>query len=162
MSQMHILNNLDFLKQLKTQENYKVMGMDVGTKTIGLAFFNSVAHVAVPYMTIRRKNNDIDIKTLHDIISKHALSGIVIGLALDLKGLEGKSALVARTLANDLIENIDNSNAIITFHDERFTTAMANTILKETGISRKKRNEVDNEVAASIILESLMNKINFI
>ncbi len=149
-----------FLLLIKNNKFYKIIGLDVGSKTIGIAIYNSVTALAIPSSTIKRSSMERDMKLLTDIISSNKIIGAVIGLPIEMNGNLGKGAEFAKQFAVDLDLAINDLN--ITFYDERLTSALANKLLKEAKVSRRIRNKVDNEVAASIILDDLMKQLNHV
>ena len=139
----------DFLRQLNKLKSFKILGIDFGEKKSGLALYNSEVNVAIPLVVIKeiRKNLNSLLKCTQD----KGINGMIIGLPLQLDGstTENTQNIV------EFAKMLDAKTKLpIILSDERFTTALANTLLKETNLKRKKRNQVDDAVAASILLEN--------
>ena len=146
----------DFLAKVTSFKQYKILGLDFGERKIGTGIYDSRIAFAMPYNTIKRKNIEYDIKELLKIIKDNNISGIVIGMPYDLKGRKGKAA----EKVDEFCEILNKFITIpISFEDERFTTAFANTLLKEVDLNRKKRDKVDDQLAACIILNSFLNAV---
>jgi len=147
---------------LKQREQYRLMSLDVGSKTIGVAFYRSCVRVAIPHKTLLRYKQDIDsdIKSVLKLVGQEEIDAVVIGMPVQLNREESESSRLVRAFTQKLLEYCDGMSLElpITFYDERFTTSMANQILKEAKMKRKQRNKVDNEVAAAIILENFAAK----
>ena len=139
----------DFLHQLNKLKSFKVLGIDFGERKSGIALYNSEINIAIPLVVIKeiRKN----LNSLLKCIQEKAINGMVIGLPLQLDGstTENTQNIVEFTKMLDAKTKLP-----IILSDERLTTALANTLLKEAKLKRKKRNEVDDAVAASILLEN--------
>lgn len=137
-----------FKKQLP--EIFTLLALDMGERKIGLALWFSRASVVVPSATVRRHNLHMDIEAIICIAREYQAQGVVIGLPRHLDGTENELCKKIREFAEHLAKN---SQLVITFGDERFSTAIANDMLKQTGMKRKKRAQHDDALAASIILE---------
>lgn len=149
-------NQKDFIEKVTaTSQRYKLMALDYGDKKIGIAFCSSDTHIATPYKTMDRKNADSDIKALNLLINDNKISGIIMGLPLKPDGTEGSTAKKVRKFA----EKLYNSSGLpITFEDERYSTFIANDMLIQVGLNRKKRAKVDDQVSAQVILDSFIRK----
>jgi len=128
----------------------KVLGLDVGTKTIGLATGLSERRIAQPLFTLARKSVQKDTDALVELCKKHQITQLVVGLPLELSGEEGRSARLARQIGDMLAEK---TGLNLVYHDERFTTVEAETRLQELGKNAKERKEMIDQVAAMVILE---------
>lgn len=140
-----------FLSKIHQSNKYIILGLDVGDSKIGTSLYNSELSFAIPHKTIQRSNTKQDLEKLNQMIQEQSISGIVIGMPYELSGIKGKSAEKIEKFAIELSEN---TNLPISFQDERFTTAFANTLLKSTNMKRKQRNKVDDQIAACIILNN--------
>jgi len=150
-------NHKDFIENIKSQKsNYKLMGIDFGTKKIGLAFVSSITNIPTPFKTIDRKTNAYDFELLSKIIIDNNVDGIVIGLPLDTHGEEGETAKKVRSFAKKINKATGKP---ITFEDERFSSFIANDMLIQVGMNRKKRAQIDDQVSASVILDSFMRNL---
>ncbi len=150
-------NHKDFIEKVRAiSPKFKLMGLDVGGKKIGVAFVTSDSLVVTPFKTLLRKTNHFDMHMLKDLVAQYQVNGIVIGLPLELTGDEGIAAKKMRSFAQKLFEA---TNIPITFEDERFTTSIANDMLIQIGMNRKTRARVDDQVSAQVILESFIRHI---
>lgn len=132
------------------------MGLDYGGKKIGIAFCSSDTHISTPHKTLQRKDNNTDLSMIDKIAKDHKIHGIVIGLPLNADGTEGASAKKVRKFA----EKIAFITSLpITFEDERFSTFIANDMLIQVGMNRKKRAKIDDQVSAQVILDSFVRNI---
>lgn len=133
--------------------NGRIMALDVGSRTIGLAVTDPLGITAQGLETIRRKNKRTDLAALADVIQRYGVVEMVVGLPLRLSGAEGRQSEKAREFAEMLQENFD-----IPIHlwDERLTSVEANRVLRETDMSIKKRAAVVDQLAAVLILQNYM------
>ena len=134
----------------------RLLGLDVGTKTIGLALSDVTRSIATPYETIRRTKFTSDAKILVDIVGKMEVGGLIIGLPINLDGSEGPRAQSTRAFARNLAKHIDLPMA---FWDERLSTAAVERHLIEAGASRKRRAEVVDRMAAAYILQGALDRL---
>ncbi|CAL7959786.1 putative pre-16S rRNA nuclease [Alphaproteobacteria bacterium] len=146
----------EFIDIVMRKKQYKLLGLDVGSKMIGVALFNNLVLISIPMCTVKRTTPQQDVRSVIDIINTHQIDGIVVGMPFQMNGSIGTSAKVVIDFITVLRHAI--SISVVT-HDERFTTALANTILKQINMPRIKRNKVDNEVAASLILDGFLIKL---
>ena len=134
------------------------MGLDVGSKTIGLALSNSDINISVGIDTIRRKKFRDDCETLTKIINNRSVGGLVIGLPLSMDGNEGPACQSIRQFGSNIIEQIPIG---ITFWDERLSTsAIERFLIKEADMTRNKRSEVIDKLAATYILQGALDALN--
>ena len=135
----------------------RLIGLDLGTKTIALAVSDSAFTVASPLQTIRRTKFTADAEQLLQIIAEKNVGGIVLGLPRNMDGTEGPRAQSTRAFAQNMIGKTDLP---IAFWDERLTTAEAERVLKDQAdMTRKRRGEVIDKMAAAIILQNFMDFI---
>ena len=133
-----------------------LMGLDLGTKTIGVAVSDGMQSVATPLETIKRKKFTQDAERLLQIIADRNIGAIVLGLPLNMDGTEGPRAQSTRAFAR----NLEKLSALpITFWDERLSTVAAERALLEGDTSRKRRSEVIDHVAASYILQGVLDRL---
>lgn len=133
-----------------------LMGLDLGTATIGLAVSDTARRVASPLSTIRRKKFTLDAAELLRLAGGRAIGGLVIGLPLNMDGGEGPRAQATRAFARNLSRLTDLP---IAFWDERLSTVAAERALLEADASRRRRAEVVNHVAAAYILQGLLDRL---
>jgi putative Holliday junction resolvase len=134
----------------------RLLGLDVGTKTIGLALSDATRTVATPYETIRRTKFTNDAKALAAIAEEMGVGGLVIGLPLNLDGTEGPRAQSTRAFARNLAKHIDLPMA---FWDERLSTAAVERHLIAADATRKRRAEVVDRMAAAYILQGALDRL---
>ncbi len=134
-----------------------LMGLDLGTKTIGVAVSDSFRSVATPIETVKRKKFGVDAQRLIEIIQDRNIGGIILGLPMNMDGSEGPRAQSTRAFARNLSALVE---APIGFWDERLSTVAAERALLEADTSRKRRAEVIDHVAASYILQGVLDRLN--
>ena len=137
-------------------EGRRLLGLDLGTKTIGLALSDVLRTVASPLETLRRKKFSIDVEQLKRHADEHAIAGFVLGLPINLDGSEGPRAQATRAFARNL--NAHTPLPVLLW-DERLTTAAAERMLIEADTSRKRRAEVVDSVAATLILQGALDRL---
>jgi putative Holliday junction resolvase len=134
----------------------RLFGLDLGEKTIGVAVGDTVLSFAAPVETIAKRKFTLDAEALIALIKKHAVGGLVIGLPLNMNGTEGPSAQSARAFAR----NFDIKHPLpILFWDERLSTVAVTRTLLEADVSREKRKEVVDKMAAAFILQGVLDAI---
>lgn len=131
-------------------------GLDLGTKTIGVAVSDRRLTVATPLETIRRSKFGAEAEQLLKIVQAREIGGIVLGLPLNMDGTEGPRAQSTRAFARNLSRLTELP---IAFWDERLSTVAAERALLEADTSRKRRAEVIDHVAASVILQGLLDRL---
>ncbi|NQY60627.1 Holliday junction resolvase RuvX [Cognatishimia sp.] len=133
-----------------------LMGLDLGTKTIGIAVSDGMQSVATPLETVKRKKFTQDAERLLQIIAERNIGAVILGLPLNMDGTEGPRAQSTRAFARNLEKLIPIP---ITFWDERLSTVAAERALLEGDTSRKRRSEVIDHVAASYILQGVLDRL---
>lgn len=134
----------------------RLIGIDAGTKTLGLALSDLTRMIASPLETIRRTKFRQDAARLLALIDEHRISGLVLGLPANLDGSEGPRAQSTRQLAKNL--NVLTPVPILLW-DERLTTAAAERMLIGADASRKRRGEVIDKLAATLILQGALDRM---
>ncbi len=134
--------------------NQRLLGLDIGTKTVGLALSDVMRSIATPYDTIQRGKFGTDAKTLFAIIDKQEVGGLVLGLPLEMDGREGSRCQSVRQFGTNILALHDLP---IAFWDERLSTAAVTRTLLEADASRKRRDEVVDKLAASYILQGFLD-----
>ena len=132
----------------------RILGLDVGSKTIGLAVSDPLGITAQGLETIRRKNKRTDLEQLEKVIQKYEVQELVVGYPLRMSGAEGTQAEKMQRFAAELRQRFQLP---VHLWDERLTSAQANRILRETDMSIKRRGEVIDRMAAVLILQSWMD-----
>jgi len=140
----------------RLQPEARLLGLDVGTKTIGLALSDVTRSIATPYETLRRTKFTADAQLLAAIVMKEGVGGLVIGLPINLDGSEGPRAQSTRAFARNLAGHVDVPMA---FWDERLSTAAVERHLIEADASRKRRAEVIDRMAAAYILQGALDRL---
>ena len=133
-----------------------LLGLDPGTRTIGTAMSDRLRRVATPGRTIRRGRFTPDARTLLARAAEAEACGIVLGLPLNMDGSEGPRAQSSRAFARNLGRLTDLP---ILLWDERLSTVAAERALIEADLSRKRREEVIDSVAAGLILQGLLDRL---
>jgi putative holliday junction resolvase len=132
----------------------RLMGLDVGTKTIGLALTDTRRVIATPLETIRRRHFRDDTARLFALADTHRVGGLVIGLPLTLAGAEGPRTQSVRQFARNLLVLRDLP---IAFWDERLSTAAATREMIAHDMTRKRRAQIVDRVAAAYILQGCLD-----
>lgn len=132
----------------------RAMGLDVGSKTVGVAVTDELGLTAQPITVIRRKNLKADLAELLRLATDRDVDRFVIGLPLNMDGSEGPRAEATRKFG-DALGNV--SALPIVYQDERLTTVAAERALLEGDVSRTKRKQVIDQVAASLILQGWLD-----
>ncbi len=136
-----------------------IAGLDLGTKTIGVAVSDGMRQVASPLTVIRRQKFTLDAADLLTIVQDRALVGLVLGLPRNMDGSEGPRAQSTRAFAR----NLERLTPLpITFWDERLSTVAAERALLEADTSRKRRAEVIDQVAAGYILQGALDRLRYL
>jgi putative Holliday junction resolvase len=133
-----------------------LMGLDLGTKTIGVAVSDGLRQVATPLRTVARKKFTEDAGALVAIAQDRGIAGIVIGLPRNMDGSEGPRCQSTRAFVRNLAGLLPLP---VAFWDERLSTVAAERALLEADTSRRKRAEVIDHVAASIILQGALDRL---
>ncbi|MHA7773158.1 Holliday junction resolvase RuvX [Roseibium sp. M-1] len=136
----------------------RLIGLDLGTKTIGLALSDLGRGIASPMETIRRKKFTLDAEQLLAICAKQEVGGMVLGMPLNMDGSEGPRAQATRAFVRNLSQKTDLP---ITYWDERLSTAAVTRTLLEADSSRAKRAEVVDKMAAAFILQGFLDRLGF-
>ena len=131
-------------------------GLDLGTKTIGVAVSDRRLSVATPLETIRRTKFTADAEAVLAICAKREIGGLVLGLPYNMDGSEGPRCQSTRAFARNLTRLTDLP---IGYWDERLSTVAAERALLEADTTRKRRSEVIDHVAAGYILQGALDRI---
>ena len=134
----------------------RLLGLDLGTQTIGMALSDVSRSVATPYQTLRRSKFSLDAKAIAAAIAENGVGALVIGLPLNLDGSEGPRAQSTRAFARNLAPHID---VPILLWDERLSTQAVERHLIGAGASRKRRAEVIDRMAAAYILQGTLDRL---
>ena len=148
-----ILGNPAALKAAVSQDA-RLIGLDVGTKTIGLALSDTRLVIASPLDTIRRRNFRDDMAALLAAIDRHGIGGVVIGLPLSLAGGDSPRTQSVRAFARNLTGLRDLP---VLLWDERLSTAAVTREMIAADMTRKRRAEIVDKVAAAYILQGCLD-----
>ncbi|HHV17612.1 MAG TPA: Holliday junction resolvase RuvX [Thermoanaerobacterales bacterium] len=132
----------------------RILGLDVGEKKIGVAISDELGLIAQGIDVIKRSNDGKDMDIICEIVSKYKVRKIVIGLPKNMNGTLGPSSKAVKDYATKLQNTIEIETD---FWDERLTTVAAERTLLEADVSRKKRKEVIDKLAAVLILQSYLD-----
>lgn len=137
----------------------RLLALDIGEKTIGIAIATSDLSIASPLQTITRRKFTEDAKKLAQICQEHDVGGLVLGLPVNMDGSEGPRARSTRQFARNL-EEIAGLSLPIAFWDERLSTAAVERFLVEDAdMSRRRRGQVIDKMAAAFILQGALDAL---
>ena len=134
----------------------RLVGIDLGTKTIGLAISDVERRIASPLRTLRRGAFQKDADALMAIFTEFEVAAVIVGLPLDLEGREGPRAQSTRAFARNLAGRTDLP---IAYWDERFSTAAVERALIANDVSRARRARVIDKMAAAYILQGALDRL---
>jgi putative Holliday junction resolvase len=146
------------LRDLRTQmaPGRRLLGLDLGEKTIGLALSDTLLTVATPYETLKRGKFISDAATLEAIAAREGVGGLVIGLPLNMDGSDGPSAQSARAFARNFAARCALP---IVLWDERLSTAAVQRDMIAADASRKRRAASVDKIAAAYILQGALERM---
>jgi putative holliday junction resolvase len=131
----------------------RVLGLDVGSRTIGIAISDPLGITAQGLETIRRKNKRYDFEQLANLVLNYSVAEIVVGYPLRLSGAEGIQSEKMQAFAHELRKKF---GLPVHLWDERLTSSQANRLLREAELSIKKRGAAVDRMAAVLILQNWM------
>jgi putative Holliday junction resolvase len=137
----------------------RLIGLDLGEKTIGTALSDTLLTIASPLETLKRGKFKADFAALSKLLAMHGAGGLVIGLPLNMDGSEGPSAQSARAFARNFGGRLDIP---ILLWDERWSTAAVTRTLLDADASRKRRAELVDKLAASYILQGALDAMRYL
>ena len=141
----------------KVEEEERLLGLDVGTKTVGLALSDVTRKIATPFETLRRTRFTADAQKILAIAATHGVGGLVVGLPINLDGSEGPRSQSVRAFARNLSRL---SDLPLVLWDERLSTQAAERALLAADASRRRRAEVIDKMAAAYILQGALDRLN--
>jgi putative Holliday junction resolvase len=144
------------LEELKIPPGLRLLGLDLGEKTIGLALSDTLLSIASPMQTLKRGKFAADAAQLDIIISAQGVGGLVVGLPLNMDGSDGPSAQSARAFARNWAAR---SSLPVVLQDERLSTSAVTRTLLEADASRRRRSEVVDKMAAAYILQGALDRL---
>lgn len=134
----------------------KILGLDLGTKTIGVAISDGMRYSASPLETIKRTKFTQDAERIIGLIAENQAVAIILGLPLNMDGSEGPRVQSTRAFARNLVPKIDLP---IAFWDERLSTSAVTRMMIEADLRRDRRAEVVDKLAASYILQGALDRL---
>lgn len=132
----------------------RTFGLDVGTRTVGVALSDALGITAQALTTLRRSGLRSDLQALKRLAETHEVTSAVVGLPLNMDGSEGPSAARSRAFGEALAQNLD---VPVHYWDERLSTVAAHRALRESNLSGQRRREVVDQVAAALILQGWLD-----
>ncbi len=132
----------------------RIMGLDVGEKTIGVAVSDELGLTAQGIKTIRRKGWKEDLDLLHHLAREYEVQCVVVGMPRNMNGTLGPSAHKAL----EFVKRLQALNLPVVTEDERLTTVMAERVLIEADVRRSKRKQVVDQIAAVLILQGYLDR----
>lgn len=152
----------------RVPKNSRLMGLDLGTKTIGVAVSDSAQSIATPVATIKRTKFSRDIIELEKLIKEFEIGGYILGWPLNMDGSEGPRCDATRSFADEMTKHPDifGKNPFIALQDERLSTHTVDNLLDNTvGIPKKirgqNRKSVIDKLAAQVILQGALESFNY-
>ena len=136
-----------------TATGRRILALDYGTKRIGVALSDELGWTAQPLETIARKSLDADVARIRELVRRHEVKEIVIGMPVQLDGHAGPAAQSARQF-QEVVQTAAGVPVIA--WDERLTTKAAEQMLIEADVSRKKRKGAVDRIAAALLLKSYL------
>ena len=134
----------------------RLLGLDVGRKTIGIAVSDTGLMVATPMTTVRRTKLKTDLDALRNIVAENHIGGLVLGLPVNMDGSEGRRCQSVRRFAAEIKKPLALPLAL---WDERLSTVAVTRALTDAGMSRRRRDEVVDEMAAAYILQGALDRL---
>lgn len=147
---------LTVLADLTLPPGRRLLGLDLGEKTIGLALSDTLLTVATPMQTLKRAKFGADAARLDIIISEQGVGGLVVGLPLNMDGTDGPSAQSARAFGRNWAAK---SSLPVVMQDERLSTSAVTRTLLEADTSRRRRGDVIDKMAAAYILQGALDRL---
>ena len=136
----------------------RIMSLDVGSRTIGIACSDALLMTAQGIETIRRTSLEKDFNRLQELISEYEVHELVVGMPKNMNGTKGERAEKTEEFVDKMKEVIDLP---VTYWDERLSTVMAERQLIAADVSRKKRKSVIDKMAAVVILQGYLDRLQF-
>ncbi len=146
----------DNVRDLATElgAGQRLLGLDVGSKTIGVALSDVGRTIASPHLTIRRAGISRDAAALGEIIEDQDVGGVVIGLPINMDGSDGSRCQSVRQFAANLQARVEIS---VAFWDERWSTVAVTRSLISADVSRRRRRRLVDKMAAAYILQGSLD-----
>ena len=141
----------------KQSETSRLIGLDLGSKRIGVSICDDKQSIATPFRTINKTNTNELIKELNDLVNEYNIKGIIIGNPINMDGSLGRSA----QSVNDVSNNIDKAiNVDVCLWDERLSTVGAFNLSSQLDVNVSKREKNIDQNAAAFILQGAIDFLN--
>lgn len=137
-------------------KNQRIMGLDLGGNAIGLALSDILQTIATPFDTIRRTKFTKDAEILFKLVDEHKVCGLVLGLPLEMDGKESARCQSTRQFARNLCKIREIP---IYFQDERFSSVAVENVMIAADLTRARRKEMSDKLAAGYILQSFLDRV---
>ncbi|MGV8948330.1 MAG: Holliday junction resolvase RuvX [Candidatus Paracaedibacter sp.] len=134
----------------------RLIGIDLGEKTIGVAISDATWRIATPLMVLQRTNRNADIASVLSLANQYHAVGLIVGLPINMNGSYGPQAEKMREFSRHVSEL---SQLLVALWDERLSTAAVNRTLLDADMSRKRRGEVVDKLAATYILQGALDRL---
>ncbi len=132
----------------------RILGLDLGTKTIGVALSDEFRSIAMPLTTIKRTGLNKDLQALLGLCAEHGVGSVVVGLPMNMDGSIGSSGVAAQKF----MERLEKASGLfVAAWDERLSTVAVTRTLIEADMSREKRKKTVDKLAASYILQGYLD-----
>ncbi len=142
---------------LLPKQGQRLLGLDLGHKTLGLALSDVSLKVAIPFVVVKRRTIAEDIRVLVQVIHTQDVGGLVVGLPLQMNGIEGSQAAATRCFVRKILWQVDIA---VSFWDERLSSAaVERMLLTEANMSRQRRRQIIDKLAAAYILQSALDSL---
>ena len=142
-----------FVQKIATGQ--RIIGFDVGTKKLGVALSDLQHIIATPHVVIARKNNNVDFAKINSLVAEYNVGAIVVGWPIQMDGRAGEGC----QKVGAFVELLAKRMALpIYLQDERMSTSAANRALSETNFTRKKKEAMDDKIAASYLLQNFLER----
>jgi putative Holliday junction resolvase len=134
----------------------RLIGLDLGEKTIGIALTDTLRTVATPLKTLKRGKFSTDAAVLASMLEEHGVGAVIVGLPLNMDGSTGPSAQSAKAFARNFAAISDCPVVLV---DERLSTAAVTRTLLEADASRRRRKAVIDKMAAAYVLQGALDRL---
>ncbi len=148
--------NIEQLRAIVKDGRGRLLGLDVGSKTVGLALSDTRFIIASPLETIRRAGFKKDVAHLQHCIEEHKVLALIVGWPLNMDGSEGPRCQSVRQFVENILSVIDIP---ILWWDERLSTAAVTRTMLEADLSRRRRSQIVDKLAASYILQGVIDAL---
>ncbi len=145
------------IEDLEIDSDQRILGLDLGSKTIGIALSDTLQHVATPLETLKRKKFTADAKHLLALVDKFNIAAFVIGMPLNMDGTEGSRIQSTNAFVRNMARKTD---VPFISWDERMSTVAVERVLLDADATRKARARVIDKMAAGYILQGALDRLS--